>query len=101
LRAATLLYRDAVELGWRRYLEGTADEALIAIVMARWTHAVDTCADLVAELFRFGGGRVLALDNPMQRHLRNLVAVAQHIFVSDETLEAAGRALLEGGQPPP
>jgi hypothetical protein len=37
----------------------------------------------------------------MQRHLRNLTAVAQHVFVSDENLEAAGRAVLHAGQPPP
>ena len=99
LRAASLLYRDAVDLSWRRFLEDRVDEALMQVTMARATVAVDMCVDLVSEVFRYGGGRVLALDNPMQRHLRNLIAVAQHIFLTDENLELAGRALLGGARP--
>jgi alkylation response protein AidB-like acyl-CoA dehydrogenase len=94
LAAARLLYRDTVALGWRRFLQDGADDATMALTMARTTHAVDTCVDLVSDLFRYGGGRVLALDNPMQRHLRNLIAAAQHVFLTDENFELAGRALL-------
>ena len=94
LTAASLLYRDTVALGWQRFLEGRADDALMAVGMARTTHAVDTCVDLVSDVFRFGGGRVLALDNPMQRHLRNLIAIAQHVFLTDENFELAGQAIL-------
>jgi alkylation response protein AidB-like acyl-CoA dehydrogenase len=98
LRAARLLYRDTVALGWQRFLEGDVDEALIDVSMARTTFAADSCVDLVSDLFRYGGGRVLALDNPMQRHLRNLIAVAQHLFLTEENFELAGKALL-GDQP--
>jgi alkylation response protein AidB-like acyl-CoA dehydrogenase len=94
LAAARLLYRDTVALGWRRFLEDRADDALMAMTMARTTHAVDICVGLVSDLFRYGGGRVLALEHPMQRHLRNLTAAAQHVFLSEENFELAGRALL-------
>jgi alkylation response protein AidB-like acyl-CoA dehydrogenase len=96
LRAASLLYRDAVDLSWRRFLEDRVDEALVQVTMARSTYAVDLCVELVGDVFRYGGGRVLALDNPMQRHLRNLVAAAQHVFLTDENFELAGRAMLDG-----
>jgi indole-3-acetate monooxygenase len=94
LTAARLLYRDTVALSWRRFLDGEADDALMAITMARTTHAVDTCVALVSDVFRYGGGRVLSLDNPMQRHVRNLVAARQHVFLTEENFELAGKALL-------
>jgi alkylation response protein AidB-like acyl-CoA dehydrogenase len=94
VRAAGLLYRDAVAQGWERFLDGRADEALMHVSMARTTHAVDACVRAVSELFRYGGGRVLSLEHPMQRHLRNLIAAAQHVFLTEENFELAGKALL-------
>jgi hypothetical protein len=46
----------------------------------------------VSRIFRYGGGRVLSLGNPLQRHLRNLTAAMQHVYLSDENYENAGRA---------
>jgi alkylation response protein AidB-like acyl-CoA dehydrogenase len=94
VHAAGLLYRDTVTTSWERFLEGRVDGAPIDVSMARTTHAVDTCVDAVSELFRYGGGRVLSLDHPMQRHLRNLIAAAQHLFLTEENFELSGRALL-------
>jgi indole-3-acetate monooxygenase len=96
LTAARLLYRDTVALGWERSRAGTADDAVVAVTMARTTHAVQTCVELVGGLFRYGGGRVLSLDHPMQRHLRNLIAAGQHVYLTDENFELAGKALLAG-----
>jgi len=96
LAGARALYRETVEMTWRAFLDDRVDEGLQSVSMARTTHAVDTCADLVADIFRYGGGRVLALEHPMQRHLRNLLAAAQHVFLTEENFELAGRALLEG-----
>jgi indole-3-acetate monooxygenase len=91
-----LLYRDAVARSWERTCSGDGpDYALIGQAMAEHTYVVHSCADVIAQLFRYGGGRVLALSNPMQRHLRNLAAAAQHVFVSDENYERAGRLRLE------
>jgi alkylation response protein AidB-like acyl-CoA dehydrogenase len=54
-------------------------------------YAVETCAEVVADLFRYGGGRVLSLTSPMQRYLRDLLATRQHIGLSEENYERAGR----------
>jgi alkylation response protein AidB-like acyl-CoA dehydrogenase len=95
LRAAELLYRDAVAAAWARVLEGQPeDEAVIARIRAWHTLCASRCADAIGELFRYGGGRALANANPMQRHYRNLIALAQHLYVSDETYEHSGAALL-------
>jgi len=93
--AGRLLYRDVVVSGWEQYLrDGTVDPAEMDIGMARTTYAVDSCIDAIGQLFRYGGGRVLSLDHPMQRHLRNLIGVGQHIALSEENYERAGLALL-------
>jgi alkylation response protein AidB-like acyl-CoA dehydrogenase len=95
LRAAQVLYRDAVERLWTAArTESGLDEGLIARTLAQHTYVMEECTDLVARIFRYGGGRVLALSHPMQRHVRNLTAAMQHIYISDENYEMAGRARL-------
>jgi alkylation response protein AidB-like acyl-CoA dehydrogenase len=95
LRAVQLLYRTAVAETWAAARTGM-NAAFVAGVRAQHTFVVQECADLVGDIFRYGGGRVLALSHPMQRHLRNLTAAAQHVYVTDETYELAGRARLAG-----
>ena len=53
---------------------------------------------MVTDLFRYGGGRVLALSHPMQRHLRNALAARQHVAVSEEHYEAAGRERIQSAK---
>ena len=96
LRSAQLLYRDAVRQPWECSVAGTeVDALLMASVRACHTLTVELCLSTVAELFRYGGGRVLSLSNPMQRHYRNLIAAAQHLFVSEECFEVSGLAHLD------
>lgn len=91
LRSVQLLYRDAVKRTWA----GTdLSEVLVTAVRAQHTLVVEVCADLVSRIFRYGGGRVLGLDHRMQRHVRNLTAAMQHVYISDENYEWAGRAKL-------
>lgn len=95
LRAVQVLYRDAVEQTWVAALAGAPmPEGQISEVRAQHTYVVEECLDLVGRIFRYGGGRVLSLSHPMQRHLRNLTAAAQHIYISDESYELAARSRL-------
>jgi indole-3-acetate monooxygenase len=57
--------------------------------------AAETCADVISDLFRYGGGRLLSLDQLMQRLLRDALAGRQHIGLSEEAYERAGRELIE------
>ncbi|WP_214405782.1 acyl-CoA dehydrogenase family protein [Pseudonocardia lacus] len=95
LRAARLLYRDAVE---RVHAATTSDSPLgaadVAAIRAQHTYVVEECVDVVAKIIRYAGGRALALDHPLQRHLRNLSAAVQHAYISDELYEIAGKARL-------
>jgi alkylation response protein AidB-like acyl-CoA dehydrogenase len=92
LNAARLLHRDAMLACWTAAVSGVvpSEELQIAVTTAS-VFAVETAAEIVVDLFRYGGGRVLALSNPMQRHLRNILAARQHLALSEEHYEAAGR----------
>jgi alkylation response protein AidB-like acyl-CoA dehydrogenase len=96
IRAARAVHREAMALAWESAVAGTVpgEELQLAVTTAS-VYAVETCADVVSDLFRYGGGRVLALANPMQRHLRNVLAARQHLALSEESYEAAGRAILQ------
>jgi len=96
IRAARLVHREAVQAAWATAQEGNVpDGAQQLALTAASVYAVETCADVISDLFRYGGGRVLSLSSPMQRHLRNALAARQHIAVSEEFYEAAGRLRIE------
>jgi indole-3-acetate monooxygenase len=99
IRAARAVHREAMAAAWESAVVGTApgEELQLAVTTAS-IYVVETCADVVSDLFRYGGGRVLALSNPMQRHLRNVLAARQHLALSEENYEAAGRYLLQSAK---
>jgi indole-3-acetate monooxygenase len=99
IRAARLVHRDAIAATWEAATAGTeATEAQLAAVAAASVFAVETCAEVVTDLFRYGGGRVLSLSHPMQRHLRNALAARQHVAVSEEFYEMAGRERIQSAK---
>ena len=96
LQAARLVHRDAMAACWASASSGVAPSAQqqLAVTSAS-VFTVETCAEIVVDLFRYGGGRVLALSSPMQRHLRDILAARQHLALSEEHYEAAGRYRIE------
>jgi alkylation response protein AidB-like acyl-CoA dehydrogenase len=96
LRAARLVHRDAMAACWASAVSGAGPTVAeqLAVTSAS-VFAVETCAEIVTDLFRYGGGRVLALSSPMQRHLRDVLAARQHVALSEEHYEAAGRYRIE------
>jgi len=99
LRAARLVHREAMADCWEMACAGDPpSEELQLAVTAASVFAVETAAEVVSDLFRYGGGRVLALSNPMQRHLRDALAARQHLALSEEGYEAAGRYRLESAK---
>jgi indole-3-acetate monooxygenase len=99
IRAARAVHREAMAAAWESAVTGTVpgEELQLAVTTAS-VYAVETCAEVVSDLFRYGGGRVLALANPMQRHLRNVLAARQHLALSEENYEIAGRYLLQSAK---
>ena len=99
IKAARAVHREAMAEAWEAAVAGTVpgEELQLAVTTAS-IYAVETCTDVVSDLFRYGGGRVLALANPMQRHLRNVLAARQHVALSEEHYEAAGRYILQSAK---
>jgi indole-3-acetate monooxygenase len=99
VRAARAVHREAMAAAFASAVAGRppSEEEQLAVTTAS-VYAVETCADVVSDLFKFGGGRALALSNPMQRHLRNVLAARQHVALSEENYEAAGRYLLDSAK---
>ena len=92
VRAARLVHRDAVEAAWAAArASGDTPERVHVAVAAASAYAVDICAEVITGLFRHGGDRMLSLSSPMQRYLRDTLAARQHIGVSEENYERAGR----------
>jgi indole-3-acetate monooxygenase len=99
LRAARLVHREAMADCWETARSGETPPAEQQLaVTAASVFAVETAAEVVSDLFRYGGGRVLALSSPMQRHLRNALAARQHLALSEEGYEAFGRYRLKSAQ---
>jgi alkylation response protein AidB-like acyl-CoA dehydrogenase len=102
VRAARLVHRDAVRAAWEEALAGGGASAGVhADVTAASIFAVETCAEVISDLFRYGGGRVLALSGLMQRQLRNALGARQHIGASEQFYEVAGRLRVQGRFPRP
>jgi alkylation response protein AidB-like acyl-CoA dehydrogenase len=99
IKAARAVHREAMAEAWETAIAGKVpgEEIQLAVTTAS-IYAVETCTDVVSDLFRYGGGRVLALSNPMQRHLRNVLAARQHVALSEEHYEAAGRYILQSAK---
>ena len=96
VRAARAVHREAISAAWAATLTGADVPArLLTDAATASVYTVETCAEVVADLFRYGGGRALALTNRLQRHLRDSVAARQHVSVSEEHYETAGRELLQ------
>jgi alkylation response protein AidB-like acyl-CoA dehydrogenase len=92
VRAARLVHAEAIAAAWEAALAGTdATDRVHAAVTAASIFAVETAAEIITDLFRYGGGRVLSLSSPMQRYLRNALGARQHIGVSEQFYEIAGR----------
>jgi alkylation response protein AidB-like acyl-CoA dehydrogenase len=58
------------------------------------TFAVKQCVRAVDAAYDLGGGSSIHLASPLQRCLRDVHVVTQHMMVSDASLELAGRVLL-------
>jgi indole-3-acetate monooxygenase len=99
VRAARLVHRDAIESAFEAARTGNgAAEGPRTAVAAASVFAVETCAEVISDLFRYGGGRVLSLSSPMQRHLRNALAARQHVAVTEEQYEVAGRERIQSSK---
>ncbi len=94
LRSARLLYYDALNKAWESaQSEGQVSVAQRADLRLATTHAVQVSADLVAEMYKLGGGASVYKTSRLQRYFRDIHVATQHIMVAPQTLETVGSLL--------
>jgi 3-hydroxy-9,10-secoandrosta-1,3,5(10)-triene-9,17-dione monooxygenase len=65
------------------------------------TRAIGVCIEAVLKMFEVGGGRIMQHGNPLQRHLRDILAMRNHPFGIPEPRAGAYAKLLLGVAPDP
>lgn len=102
LRSSRAFLFEALEDAWSTVVAGeavsTRQHALVRLASAHATRAAAAAADFA---YTAGGGTSLYRKSPLQRYMRDVHAVTQHIIVSPPVMNAAGRVLvgLDPGTP--
>lgn len=98
LRSARALIDQAVGEAWEQASEERAVtvERRAALRMAA-SHAMESAAAVVDEMYALGGGTSIYETSSLQRRFRDVHVATQHMLVGPSTWEFAGRVLL--GQP--
>jgi alkylation response protein AidB-like acyl-CoA dehydrogenase len=95
LRAARALLRGEAESFWNGVSAGcipTPAERVRCSATGAWV--VATAAAVVDVCYKAGGGTALYDSSPLQRHLRDIHTLTQHISVADGWLTREGAFLL-------
>jgi indole-3-acetate monooxygenase len=95
LRAARALLRSEAVSFWALLSAGripTQAEQVRCSATGAW--AVSTAAAVVDVCYKAGGGTALYDSSPLQRHLRDIHTLSQHISIADGWLTRAGAFLL-------
>jgi indole-3-acetate monooxygenase len=95
LRAARALLRSEAESFWTVLSAGrtpTNEEQVRCSATGAWV--VASAAAAVDVCYKAGGGTALYDSSPLQRHLRDIHTLTQHISVADGWLTRAGAFLL-------
>lgn len=95
LRAARLLFYDALNTIWQRTLANmpsTLEQR--ADVMLACAHAVRTSAHVADLMHRMGGTNGIYERNRLERHFRDAQTVRHHGFLSESRFETVGQVYL-------
>jgi alkylation response protein AidB-like acyl-CoA dehydrogenase len=95
LRAARAFYYEAAAAGWEAALtSGRVALPLRRDIRLATTHATHGAVRIAQAMYECGGGTALYRRSPLQRRLRDVHAMTQHVMVGPATWETAGRAFL-------
>ncbi len=96
LRAARLLYYQAIEEAWQsaQSPDPVATDLRLGLRLAA-THAVRVAADVAREMYDLGGGAAIYDGSPLQRRFRDAHTATAHFQVNPATWELTGRLLMD------
>ena len=95
LRSARAFVFEAVDEVWQEVLAGRSPSSKQrALAILACTQAVAASARAVEIVYRAAGSSVNFLSSPLERRMRDVHVVGQHIMVSPALIEPASRVLL-------
>jgi alkylation response protein AidB-like acyl-CoA dehydrogenase len=95
LRAARLLFYDALNTAWQRAVANeSATLEQRADLMLAAAHAVHVGARVTDQMHRMGGTSGIYQRSRLERHFRDAQTVRHHGFVSESRLETVGQVYL-------
>jgi alkylation response protein AidB-like acyl-CoA dehydrogenase len=95
LRAARLLFYDALDTAWERTAAGqrsTLEQK--ADLLLAGAHAATTSAKVVDLMHRVAGTSGIYTKSPLERHFRDAQTLRHHGFLSESRFEAVGQVYL-------
>lgn len=95
LRSGRLFLLEAVDKAWRA--AQTGNEIPVALrrdLRLATTHATDEAAAVVDAMYACAGGSAIFASSPLQKCLRDVHVVTQHMMVGEATYEMTGRLFL-------
>lgn len=95
LRAGEALLRHTCDEVWAAATDGELSLSDRAALRLAATQATRAAVRSVDAMYQAGGGTALYRSSPLQRHLRDVHTVTQHIMVSPATMKTIGRVLLD------
>jgi alkylation response protein AidB-like acyl-CoA dehydrogenase len=95
LAAARAYYFDVMGDLWVTLLAGgQPSERQLALFTTAYAHVVGVCVDVVQLVYKAAGGTAVYQKGPLDRCLRDVVTMNQHVIGTSRTYEMAGRLLL-------
>jgi alkylation response protein AidB-like acyl-CoA dehydrogenase len=95
LAAARAYFFDVTGDLWATLLEGRQpSERQMALFTTAYPHIVGTCVDVVQLVYKAAGGTAVYQKGPLDRCLRDVLAMNQHVVGTTRSYEMAGRMLL-------
>jgi alkylation response protein AidB-like acyl-CoA dehydrogenase len=95
LAAARAYFFDVMGDLWATLLDGRQpSERQLALFTSAYPHVVGVCVDVVQLVYKAAGGTAVYRKGPLDRCLRDVLTMNQHVVGTLRTYEMAGRRLL-------
>jgi len=95
LAAARAYFFDVMGDLWATLLAGQKpSERQLALFTTAYPHVVGVCVDVVQLVYKAAGGTAVYQKGPLDRCLRDVLTMNQHVIGTLRTYEMAGRSLL-------
>ena len=95
LAAARAYYFDVTGSLWATLLDGRQpSDRQVALLTTAYPHIVGACVEAVQLVYKAAGGGAVYQKGPLDRCLRDVLTMNQHVIGTLRTYEMAGRSLL-------